>query len=60
MILKFLTRLFIHHTNFLEYTVYILEEDEYKQAAFYKSDNCAASQVFGGLKVHLEEVFTNK
>jgi Uma2 family endonuclease len=40
--------------------VYIFEEDEYKQAAIYKGDDCAVSQTFSGLKVHLEEVFTNE
>ena len=40
--------------------VYVLEKDEYKQAAIYKSDDCAVSQTFCGLKVHLEEVFTNE
>jgi len=40
--------------------VYVLEEDEYKQAAIYKGDDCAASHTFGGLKIHLEEVFTNE
>jgi Uma2 family endonuclease len=40
--------------------VYVLEEDEYKQAAIYKGDDCAASNTFGGLKIHLEEVFTNE
>jgi len=40
--------------------VYILEEDEYKQAAIYKGDDCAVSQIFGRLKIHLEEVFSNE
>ncbi|SKA87485.1 Endonuclease, Uma2 family (restriction endonuclease fold) [Caloramator quimbayensis] len=40
--------------------VYLLEEDEYKQAAIYKGDDCAVSQIFGGLKIHLEEVFSNE
>jgi len=40
--------------------VYLLEEDEYKQADIYKGDDCAVSQTFSGLKVHLEEVFTNE
>jgi Uma2 family endonuclease len=40
--------------------VYLLEEDEYKQAAIYKGIDCAISQILGGLKIHLEEVFSNK
>ena len=40
--------------------VYLLEEDEYKQAAIYKDDDCAVSQTFSGLKVHLEEVFSKE
>jgi Uma2 family endonuclease len=40
--------------------IYTLEKGEYKQAAIYKSDNCAVSHTFGGLKIHLEEVFTNE
>lgn len=40
--------------------VYIFEEDEYKQVAIYKGDDCAVSQIFGGLKIHLEEVFSNE
>ncbi|MDH7565971.1 MAG: Uma2 family endonuclease [Clostridiales bacterium] len=37
--------------------VYVLEEDEYKQAAIYKGDDCAASQTFNELKICLEEIF---
>ena len=37
--------------------VYILEEDEYKQAAIYKGDDCAVSQTFKELKIHLNEIF---
>lgn len=37
--------------------VCILEEDEYKQAAIYKGNDCATSQIFDGLKIHLEEIF---
>jgi Uma2 family endonuclease len=37
--------------------VYVLEEDEYKQAAIYKGDDCAVSQTFKELKIHLEEIF---
>ena len=40
--------------------VYVLEAGEYKQAAIYKGDDCAVSQIFGGLKIHLEEVFSNE
>lgn len=38
--------------------VYALEDDEYKQAAIYKDSDCAASQIFHGLKIHLEDVFS--
>ncbi|AFK86089.1 Uma2 family endonuclease [Thermoanaerobacterium saccharolyticum] len=38
--------------------VYVLEEDEYKQAAIYKGSDCAASQIFDGLNIHLKEVFS--
>ena len=37
--------------------VYTLENGEYKQAAIYKSDDCAVSQTFKELKVHLDEIF---
>lgn len=37
--------------------VYVLEKDEYKQAAIYKSDDCAVSQTFKELKIHLDEIF---
>lgn len=40
--------------------VYTLEKDEYQQAAIYKSNDCAVSHTFGGLKIHLEKVFTNE
>lgn len=40
--------------------VYTLEKGEYKQAAIYKSDDCAVSHTFGGLKINLEDVFTNE
>ena len=38
--------------------VYTLEKDEYKQVAIYKGSDCAASQIFHGLKIHLEDVFS--
>jgi len=53
----FLTRLFIHGTNFLGYTVYVLEGDEHKQDAIYKGNDCAVSQTFKELKIHLDEIF---
>ncbi len=37
--------------------VYVLEENEYKQAAIYKGSDCAASQTFNELKICLEEIF---
>lgn len=37
--------------------VYTLEKGEYKQAAIYKSDDCAVSQTFKELKIHLDEIF---
>ena len=37
--------------------VYVLEEDEYKQSAIYKGDDCAASQTFNEFKICLEEIF---
>jgi len=37
--------------------VYIFEEDEYKQVAIYKGDDCAVSQTFKELKIHLNEIF---
>ena len=37
--------------------VYVLEEDEYKQAAIYKGDDCAVSQTFKELKIHLDKIF---
>jgi Uma2 family endonuclease len=40
--------------------VYVLEEDEYKQAAIYKGSDCAASQIFDGLDILLEEVFSKE
>jgi len=40
--------------------VYVLEEDEYKQAAIYKGSDCAASQIFDGLDIRLEEVFSKE
>jgi Uma2 family endonuclease len=40
--------------------VYLLEEDEYKQAAIYKGSDCAASQIFDGLDICLEEVFSKE
>ena len=40
--------------------VYLLEEDEYKQAAIYKGSDCAASQIFDGLDILLEEVFSKE
>ena len=40
--------------------VYIFEEDEYKQVAIYKGSDCAASQIFDGLDILLEEVFSKE
>ena len=40
--------------------VYTLENGEYKQAAICKGDDCAVSHTFGGLKIHLEKIFTNE
>jgi Uma2 family endonuclease len=37
--------------------VYVLKENEYKQAAIYKGSDCAASQTFNELKICLEEIF---
>ena len=48
---------------YLNYTlktveVYVLEEDEYKQAAIYKGDDCAVSQTFKELKIYLDVIFS--
>lgn len=40
--------------------VYVLEKDEYKQVSIYKSDDCVVSHTFSGLKIHLQDVFTNE
>jgi len=40
--------------------VYTLEKDEYKQVAIYKGSDCAASQIFDGLAICLEEVFSKE
>lgn len=40
--------------------VYVLEACEYKQAAIYKGDDCAVSQIFDGLDILLEEVFSKE
>lgn len=37
--------------------VYVLEEGEYKQAAIYKGDDYAASQIFKNLGVNLKDIF---
>jgi len=37
--------------------IYLLEENEYKQAAIYKGDDRAVSQTFNRLKIRLEEIF---
>lgn len=37
--------------------VYILEEDEYKQAAIYKGDDCVVSQTFKELGISLKDIF---
>jgi len=37
--------------------VYILEENEYKQAAIYKGDDYAVSQIFKELGIVLKNVF---
>lgn len=37
--------------------VYVLKEDEYKQVAIYKGDDCAISQTFKELKIHLDKIF---
>lgn len=39
--------------------IYTLAKGEYKQAAIYKSVDCAVSQIFCGLKIHLKKVFLN-
>jgi len=38
--------------------VYIFEEDEYKQVAIYKGDDCAVSQTFKELKIYLDVIFS--
>ena len=40
--------------------VYVLEEDEYKQAAIYKGADCAVSESFDKLEIHLEEIFSER
>ena len=37
--------------------VYVLEKDEYKQAAIYKGSDCAASQTFKELGISLKDIF---
>ena len=37
--------------------VYLLEEDEYKQAAIYKGDDCVVSQTFKELGISLKDIF---
>ena len=37
--------------------VYVLEENEYKQAAIYKGSDCAASQTFKELGISLKDIF---
>lgn len=39
--------------------VYVLEEDEYKQAAIFKGSECSVSESFDELEIYLEEIFSN-